>query len=288
MTFIQKAEAVKTVRKTAAQTCLLSFQKVYSDYKKTSELRFTNTWTKLMEKSNKIHGFWYQPPPTGIAALFFDNMYTDRANYSSLRERNFWPKSNNFLNNSGGGYLFASPFYMINDIPLIGDFGFSFYTGNDPEIKEHYHQCSIILNSLLKKIEPGMKFSRLYTEAVSLMKKKGYGNYIKSSTDKLGTNIGHTIPFLENDPTISDLGVINTGSEEKINNLISIGRIFINENSNFVISNNCGFTFEPRFISLKNQKLPMFSLHQIILFIDGRKEILSDFDGIFNFLKLNY
>ena len=120
------------------------------------------------------------------------------------------------------------------------------------------------------------------------MKTGGYYNYIVSTTDKSNTNIGHTLPFLDMDPSEDKMRKITTGEEEKINSVISKSREFINADCGIVVSDNCGLTFEPRFISENEPKLPMFSMHTIILFEDGQKEVLVNLDGIFNFLGIDY
>ena len=288
ITFNQKVEVIKTVREIAAQTCMQTFQHVLKYKNKISEYKFINFWNILMYKSHKIIGFWYQPPPNGTSALFFDNKHISRANYDNLRGKEYWPNKQIFLRLNGGGYVFSSPYYLLNDIPLIGDFGFSFYLGNDSMIKEHYRRCMKLLGSIIQIIEPGMKFSKLYKTCIDLMQNNGYANLISSSTDQSGTNIGHTIPFLDSDLHPADLQDINSKNSGKINNLISNKRIFFNENSDYVISNNCSFTFEPRFTSLTNKKLPMFSLHQIVLFVDSRKEILANFTGIIKLLDMQW
>lgn len=288
LTFSQKANIVKIVRKTAAQSCFLTFQKILSEKKKVSEFKFVNKWIKYMDKTNNIHGNWYQPPPQGCSALFFEDNNIERVKYGSLRDKKYWPKIKNYYNKEGGGYVFASPFYFVNDTPFIGDFGFSFYTGGNQEIKDHFRKCSIILNIFCQKIEPGMKFSQLYNDSVSIFKENGYQNFMSSSTDINGTNVGHTIPFLETQPSKEELEVISLGDEKQIYNIISKNRSFINEISDYTIGNNCGFTFEPRIVSINKDKLPMFSLHLIILFQDGQKEILSNFSGIINLLKIDY
>ena len=286
--FNQKTDIIRTVRKTAAQSCLFSMQKLFSYKKKVSEVKLANTWIKFMEKTNKIHGYWYQPPPGGTSVIFFGKQDYSKFNYLSLRDKKQWPNSKSYLEEEGGGYFYTSPFYFLNDTPLIGNFGFSFYTGKSEKIKDHYRNCYNVLNLIINLIRPGFKFSQLYSRALKIMKKNGLTNLIASVTDKKGTNIGHTIPFLNNNITRQEKELIAEGNEEKIYSLINKSRDFLNLDSDYVINNNCGFTLEPRFISEKNSDLPMFSMHHIIIIQNGRKEVMSNFGGIFNFLNINY
>ena len=288
VTFSDKIQTVRQVRLTAAQTCLLSLQNVFKMQKKVSEYKFANIWHNMLEKSGKVHGYWYQPPPTGTAALFSGSHNPDRANYANLREKEYWPKKDVYLDKEGSGYLFSSPYFFLEDTPLIGDFGFSFYLGKDVRIKDHFRRCSEILKQLTDKIRRVISFKNLYIQYTELMKTGGYYNYIVSTTDKSNTNIGHTLPFLDMDPSEDKMRKITTGEEEKINSVISKSREFINADCGIVVSDNCGLTFEPRFISENEPKLPMFSIHTIILFEDGQKEVLVNLDGIFNFLGIDY
>ena len=218
MNFLNKTESLKWVRTAASQACLLTFQRLLNKRDKISEIKFSNLWQELMLKTGKIQGFWYQPPPGGTAVLYFNDKNTSRSNYASLREKKYWPKSNSFFHQNGGGYLFTSPFYISENFPIIGDFGFSFYTGENEEIMNHFQSCLNLISSMIRIIKPKMKFKELYKTSISLMEKNGYSNFIESSTDESGTNIGHTIPFLDNDPTPDELEIIQSGNEEKISN----------------------------------------------------------------------
>lgn len=288
VTFSDKIQTVRQVRLTAAQTCLLCLQKVFKMQNKVSEYKFVNIWHKQLEKSGKVHGYWYQPPPRGTAALFSGPHNPDRANYANLRQKEYWPKKEVYLDREGSGYLFSSPYFFLEEISLIGDFGFTFYLGKDQRITDHFRRSFEILKQLTEKIGPGMTFKELYTRSIEIMKAAGFRNFIVSTTDKSKTNLGHTIPFLTRDPDEIERRKIATGEEEIINSLINKSREFINSDSDLLISDNCGFTFEPRFISENEPELPMFSLHLIILFEEGEKEVLGNFAGIFNFLKMDW
>lgn len=277
------------IRNFAAQTCLHTFQNVINRSKKTSELRFANLWRKDLEKMY-AQGFvscWYDPPPNGIAVLFGKEFDYERVNYPTLRPEKYWPKLNIHLKSATLGYLFASPFGMIGGIPIIGDWGMTFYTGKSEKIRDHFKKCYKTLYEIIGKIETGMTFSKLYSLAIQIIEKNKLKNHIEGYTDRMGTDLGHTVPFIDRNPNEKEFMKISSGDSEKINSVISHARIFSNEIEKYIISENCAFTFEPRFITPGND-LPMFSLHTIIQFIEGKKIILENFSGIFNLLNMKW
>jgi len=288
VTFSDKIPIVKQTRLTAAQTCLLSLQRAFKIRKKVSEQKFVNIWHTFLEKSGKVHGYWYVPPPLGTTALFDGSKHSDRTNYTNLRDKVYWSKTELYLDKQEGGYLFSSPYFFHEDVPLIGDFGFTFYSGENQRIKDHFHRCTEIIKQLTEKISKGISFKELSALSTDIMQTGGFRNHIVSTTDKIKTNFGHTIPFLDRDPDERERKKIATGEPEIIYSVISKAREFINKESEYIISQNCAFTFEPRFVSVADPKLPTFSLHLIILFENSRKEILANFNGLFNFLDMDF
>lgn len=284
-----RLEFCQKIRNIAAQTCLRVFQQIVYSPHKVSESKFRNTWLKELERSYP-KGYidcWYDPPPDGIAALFGDEKNFERVNYPNLRPEIYWPKPNVYFKPGGLGYIFASPYTMVDNIPIIGDFGFSYYLGKSEKIKDHFKKCWNTLNTLIEKIEVGMMFKDIHATSIGIIKHNKLENYIKGTTDKAGTDLGHTIPFIEGDPKLYEENDINSGDHQKINQVISKTRVFINEFENYFISANCAFTFEPRFVSFTDE-LPMCSFHTIVQFVDKKKIILTNFKGIFNLLGMEW
>lgn len=287
---ILRLEAVGSIRNVAASTCLYALQHTFNTAHKVSELHFRNLWLKTLEKSFK-RGFvscWYDPPPGGIAAILNDGKDFSRVTYTNLRQKEYWPRADVYFKDDNTGYLFASPYTMVDNVPIIGDFGFTFYLGNSPKIKKFYRKCYDLLNKLIENIQTGMMFKDLYALSQNAIEKEGLQNYIFGITDKQVRDFGHTVPFTDRNPDRTEAEAIFSGKPEKINSAISHARVFINEIEEYKINDNCAFTFEPRFIEPSDNSLPMTSFHTIIRFIDGQKEILTNFKGIFNFLKMDW
>jgi hypothetical protein len=284
-----RLETCRKIRNIAAQTCLYVFQHVFKASHKVSEVNFKNQWLKELERSyfKGFIGCWYDPPPGGIAVLFGDENNYERVNYPSLRSDIYWPRPNVFFKKDGLGYVFASPYTMVDNLPIIGDFGFTFYLGDLKVIKDHYRKCYKVLEKLIDKIEIGKKFKDLYKQSIRIIKDHKLENLILGTTDKAKTDLGHTIPFIDRNPDEKEMEKIDSGKAEQINGAISQARVFCNEFEEYVITDNCAFTFEPRFIS-QTGKLPMFSFHTIVQFMNGKKVVLSNFDGIFNLLGMNW
>ncbi len=285
---LKRLEACRKVRQFASQTCLYTFQKVLKLPSKVSEVKFRNIWLKEMYKSMDIIGDgWYDPPPNGIAVLFGSENDYKRVNYLNLRPKEYWPKFNNYLKKDGLGYIYASPYIMIDEAPIIGDFGINFYLGTNKKIQDHFKKCYQVLLKLVENIKLGMKFSDLYKQSVKIIEENNLKNNIFGFTNRTGTDFGHTIPFIDRNLDDKELLKVNSTSENEIHDVISKARIFSSEVEKYTISEYCAFTFEPRFISEDNN-LPMFSLHTIVQFVEGKKIITDNFTGIFNLLGMQW
>jgi hypothetical protein len=286
---IERLIACRNIRKIAAQTCLYTFQQILNKNKKISEINFKNRWNKELEKAWNL-GYvdcWYDPPPYGIAAIFSDDNNFERLNYSNLRKSIYWPKINYYFKKNGSGYVFASPYTLINDIPIIGDFGFTYYNGNTELIRDHFKRSYSVLRELIDNIKTGRTFKEVFTESINLINKNNLINNILGITDKAGTDLGHSIPFVDRNPTTEETDKLYSGDPEKINSAISKARVYISSNEDFEITDNCAFTFEPRLTDI-NMTLPIFSFHTIIQFVEGKKVVVNYFDGLINLLGMNW
>lgn len=286
---LERLDGCRAVRLAASQSCFITLQKVLGIEKKVSEVQFRNRWLKEMYRfKNIIPEGWYDPPLFGIGILFADVNNPKRYNYSTLRDKNYWPKADSFFKRDGLGYIFASPFTWIEDTPIIGDFGISFYLGSDIKIIDHFKKSYSMQYSLIDAINIGLTFSQIHKIFTNLMQNMGLVNNVYSTTDKSWTNIGHSIPFIDRNINNEEKNLIMTEDPDKIHKMISQARIFINQSEKLPITDNCAFTVEPRITSSSDPTLPMCSFHTIIQFIDGKKVILTNFDGIFNFLGMDW
>src|SRR3989344_8502155 len=157
----KRLEICRYVRNLAAQSCLRTIQFALQSTKKVSELQFRNRWYKELAKNKSINpSGWYDPPEYGIGVLFGSENDISRINYTNLRKNEYWPQHNKYFNQKKVlGYLFASPFAILDNIPIIGDFGFTFYMGNNEAIKENFRKCYTVITRLMKDIKVGMTFS---------------------------------------------------------------------------------------------------------------------------------
>lgn len=284
-----RLDGCRRTRLIASQSCFITLQKILRIEKKVSEVQFRNRWLKEMYRYRDIipEG-WYDPPLFGIGILFAEKNHYERINYSSLRDKEYWPKADSFIKKEGLGYIFASPFTWIEDTPIIGDFGISYYLGSDKKIIDHFKKCFYILNSLINSISLGMTLGQIHKKSSELMLNEGLVNNVCSTTDKYSTNIGHTIPFIDRNLNKEEQEFMTSEDPDKIHKVISQARIFINQSEDTKVTENCAFTVEPRFTSSSNSAVPMCSFHTIVQFIDGKKEVLTNFDGIFNLLGMEW
>lgn len=278
------------VRQLASESCLLVLQKTFKTNYIISEVQFRDWWLDELNKSKEIvlGGGWYDPPPYGIGVLFGDEKHFERVSYSTLRPEYYWPKENIFLQKNGLGYIFASPYSLVDGTPIIGDFGFTFYLGKNPKIIDYFKKCSEVLRQLTDLIVLDMSYRELYEKSLAFIKKNNLLNDISSTTDRAGTNIGHCIPFIDRDPTEIEWEILKENDRFKIHKVLSKARRFINKDEDFQIVGNSAFTFEPRFTSAIDNALPMCSFHTIIQFVGGKKVVLTNFNRIFNLLGMNW
>lgn len=113
-------------------------------------------------------------------------------------------------------------------------------------------------------------------------------NNVYSITNKSLTNLGHSIPFIDRNPTDKERDIFISGNKDLINKAINLARIFINKTEENVIGENSAFTIEPRLTSSKDKSMPMCSFHTIVQFVEGEKIILTNFKGICNLLKMDW
>lgn len=287
---LSRLEKCGMMRNIAAQTCFYTLQDVLNYSRKVSEQQFKTRWLKELNRSY-TKGFiscWYDPPPEGIAVLFSTEENHNRINYSTLRPKDYWPNPKIYFDKEGLGYLFASPYTFIENVPIIGDFGFTYYLGKNQKIIDHFKKCKELMNKIYNSVSVGMTYNEVYSAISMLINKYNMQNNVFSTTDKTGINLGHSIPFIDRSPTHKEFDSFNSGNKNQINKSISAARIFINKNENFVIDENCAMTIEPRLTSSENKSLPMCSFHTIIQFVEGEKILLTNFKGVFNILGMDW
>ncbi len=228
---------------------------------------------------------WYAPPPYGIAALFSDQDNFDRLRFDTLRKEQYWPQQFKLLKNSAG-IIYASPIHKVSG--TIGDFGITIYKGNDRNIQLHLAGCLRALEQSADLAKVGMEFRELHDFTQRLFKENGLHNHRTVTwTDTVGTNLGHTVPWSYEEPTAEEQRIIAGQSLNDLRNLISNKRINVNRNERFKIPANIAFTLEARLERLEDPAMPNTFFHLIITFKNGRKKIVSNFNGVFSVVGMN-
>jgi len=288
--FKQRLDTCSKAREITSQACFEALKYVYTASEKISELQFKNYWLKEIEvwgEVTKAVG-WYDPPPDGIAVLFGSKERPERINYPTLRPRKYWPNPKIYFDSKGLGYVFASLYKFLEGIPIIGDFGFTYYLGRNERIIDHFKKGRELTDRICDLVSIGMTYNKLYTSTIQLLNKYDMENNVYSTTDRNWTNLGHSIPFINRSPTENEHESFLSGNKNLVNKTISLARIFINKSENFTIESNSAFTIEPRLTSNKDKLLPMCSFHTIVQFVQGKKIVLTNFRKIFNLLNMDW
>jgi hypothetical protein len=284
---MQAQERIKICKETrilAAQ----AMAEVLAENKIISEANFcSKVAKKLSAGQNLWPEGWYSPPPLGVSALFNDAEHPQRLLYDNLRKQEFWPKDNNIFAENSLGSIYASPVHKQTGI--IGDFGLTIYTGKDERIQKHIKSCLEAVEETAEYAQIGMEFRELHQFCQKLMAEQGLNNNRTITyTDKVKTNIGHTVPWSYEDPTPEELSIINGTDFDKLKNLISSKRINLNEKEDFKIPPTIAFTTEFRAESNKDPHLPNASFHLIVSFVDGKKEVLGGFNTVFQATRMDF
>lgn len=265
----------KKTRKIAADSLHIVLKQVLENEKPISESDFRDKWLfELRKHTDILSNGWYEPPPHGIGVIFAIEANISRANFPTLRTKDYWPKNNIFLDRSIGFItVYCSP--VDKKSGIIGDFGLSIYFGKNKKIQKHMKTVFTINKEIFNCVHVGMPLKELYKKADSIIKKRNYTNsgWI-SISDPEKINMGHTIPKLPAKWDRKDIG-------EK--------RLFFNAKEEIKIIENMAFTIEPRLKNNNSNDLPTVFFHTICLIREnGTKELLTGFDDIFRLAGMDY
>lgn len=134
-----------------------------------------------------------------------------------------------------------------------------------------------------------MKFSGIYNYSQRVFAKNNMLSDLHSMSDPTGTNIGHTVPGSYENWDSQTLKSLKAKKWEKVKDVISKHRVFINRKEDFKIKKGMAFTIEPRPSALDNSTIPSIFLHTIALFKEnGSKELLTGFNPLFKLAGMNY
>lgn len=282
-----KLDACKATRKIAADSLVVALRDLLKKDKPISEVNLRDRWLLEMRKHNTIFpDGWYTPPPHGIGVLFATDENIERANFTTLRKKGYWPRDDVFLDRKNGlVMIYASP--VDKATGTIGDFGCNIYFGKNKKIIDHIQTVYNTVQSIFAQVSLGMTFSMLFQLEYAVFEKHGLTNEgWVSVNDPTGINVGHSIPFL-NEEEIEKLHTRKNW--EKLATIISKKRKFINAVEKTIITPGMAFTIEPRVRSLVDTKLPTIYFHTIVLVHEnGEKELLANFDKIFKLVGMDY
>lgn len=264
---------IKT-RKTGADV----FVKALTNVDGLSELEIKEKIVAEIKKHDEIFPEgWYNPPPAGIAVL----LGKDRLQYDSLRNENFWPQNNIFLEKETVGLIYFSP--IDRSTGMIGDIGFTIYRGVDEKIKKHLKNTYKVIRSIAEYTKVGMEFSEICSFALNLYKNKfKTTKWVTISSPNFTINLGHSIPgSFEENFTFGN-------TYEEIKDSIRTKRVDVNNEEHFKIPETCAFTIESRLEDLNNPAMPSAYFHFIVCFNKGEKTILENYDKIFSAIGMEY
>lgn len=290
---MDRLQVIKNTREIAANALLNVLKVVLTNTLQVSELQFKNLWLGEIRKHKEVFpDGWYIPPPNGIGVIFANEQNLHRANWPSLRPKEFWPRPDVYLNKiTDLVYLYAGPVDRMTG--MVGDFGLTLYLGKNPKIIEHMKNSLITVKDLFNQVSGGMLLRDVFALAHDLLMSKGLSSNLLSLSDPTGNNIGHTIPFTDSDITPEERLLIRDLHPESnwnnLSNLLSKKRKFINSVESLPIQRGLAITLEPRPQGATDISLPMVYFHTIALFHeDGNKELLTGFDEIFRFTGMNF
>lgn len=247
-----------------------------------SELKIKEKLVAEIKKHDEIFpDGWYNPPPAGIAVLL-DKKPFKRLQYESLRNPDFWPKTDLVLEKETVGLIFFSP--INRGTGMIGDIGFTLYRGNNEKIKRHLKNTYAAVLQIAEQAKVGMGFDEICSFALALYKNKfSITRWVPISSDpNVAINLGHSVPgSFESNFSFGN-------SYEEIKETIRTKRVPVIETEHFRIPETCAFTIESRLEDFNNPDMPSAYFHFIVCFDNGRKTILKNYNPIFTAVGMDY
>ena len=209
---------------------------------------------------------WYDPPPGGIAVLADVTPPYTRLRYDTLRDPKYWPSDIIFTKDSTIT-AYVSPVHT--ETGVLGDFGGTFYFGDDDQIRRHVAHSGAVLQDFARKLQSGIEFSDIASEAYSLFEREELiNNPSRSITDPQGINMGHTVPFAFITEPCEPFQARSSSAQ------ISSSRHFINAHASMKVPENGCFTLEAQFTSFNDPELPMVLVHIIVRMANGMPMVL--------------
>ncbi len=224
---------------------------------------------------------WYAPPPGGASVLFDQNPF-ERLKYDSLRNPTYWPQKNSVFNKETVASIYFSPVDRVTG--MMGDIGFTIYTGDNEEIKKHLNSVYESILEVAKYIEIGMKISDICEFAKNLFKDKfRRTRWVTISSDPgQSINLGHSVAGSSEGKFI-----VRNNFDELVETLKN-KRIHLIDTETSLIPETCAFIVESRLEDINKPYLPSAYFQFIVCFDKGRKTILRNIDDIIKLVGMNY
>lgn len=276
----------KQTRQIAADSLKIALEQLLAKDDPISEIDLRDAWLfELRKHENIFPDGWYMPPPHGIGILFGTPEDTERINYPTLRTKEYWPRSDVFLDTKDGIIVTYSS-ATNKQTGTIGDFGLNIYFGKDEKIIAHFKNVYSAVKQSFSEITIGMKLSELFAKEYAIFLDNDLTNEgWVSTSDPTGINTGHTVPILEQHETET----LKKENWENICNLISQKRRFVNSIEEASITPGGAVTIEARLRSTTDNTIPTIYFHTIaVIHENGEKELLTNFDEIFAIAGMDY
>jgi hypothetical protein len=254
-----------------------------------SEKDLAESWVARISGDGAVYpGGWYAPPPLGVGMLFGQAPDYSRTKFDNLRREEFWPREKVVFGAESVGVIYCSP--VDKRAGIMGDFGMTVYTGNDVKIQKHIKSGLAVVEKTAEFAQAGMEFREVYNYSQNLLKQHGLNNdrtvgFTANITPK---SIGHTIPFTYERPSESEQQIIDSQNFEGLKELLRTKRVSLDAKEKFKIPPNIAFITEIRAESNADKNLPSVYFHIIVTFANNKKEILTNFNEIIHFLKMDY
>lgn len=271
-------DGIRSARTTSANTLLNSLKSLGSEF---SEQALSERWLKHIYLDGNVHPFgWYQPPPNGVSVLVGNPGNFERLNYRSLRDKSNYPSSAHVYNKDSIIYPYFSAIHR--NTFMIGDHVATYYGGEDGRIRNWLSNVYMATKYIANKAEVGMRYSDLYVLCNEYLQEQKVINNTFSQSGGRSSDIGHTIPFFNrvDDELINEF---NSLTPQFLTDRIAKDRIFISSSNERLIEQNCAFTIEPQMIA---DGLPMASFHLIVVFVNGERTVIEEFQSLFDFFGM--
>jgi hypothetical protein len=210
-----------------------------------------------------------------------------RLDFDSLRKPENWPRDDRFQDSETVGLIYVSPVDRASG--MIGDFGLTFYRGEDKAIRRHLRLAYKITNLMAEYATVGMKLRDLFEFGQkTLADNHAASGRMLLINDPSDINFGHTVPWSYKMPTGEEQRVIDNADFDQVKNLISSKRIYINSSEDFRIPESCALTIEPRVVTLNDNGQPRLAYFHIMLAFQNGQKVVRGFDSVFSNVDMNY